>query len=95
MRYSNSFANASNFVKSLAHAPLQTLTDTGRGIMTGVSHLEGVDKVTMPMFLGLGLTLTFLGAATLDPVAVGVGLFEAANGAGAYLDIGQHLPHGP
>jgi len=95
MGYSNSFANASNFVKALATSPLQALTDTGRGIMTGISHLEGSDKVMMPAFLGLGLSLTFLGAATLDPVAIGLGLFETAYGAGAYHNIGQRLPHVP
>ncbi|PZQ46261.1 MAG: hypothetical protein DI551_05395 [Micavibrio aeruginosavorus] len=95
MKYSDSFANASNFVRSMVQHPKQTLIDTLHGIETGVSHLEGFDKFAIPAFGVLGAFLLVTGAATQDPMAMGLGSFEISNAGGAYMDIGQHLTPPP
>lgn len=92
MKNRDPFSSAGFFVSSLVHEPLTTLRSTWRGICAGPSKMDSPYKYTSPV-LGLsGATLLFLGAASLDPVAIAAGAFPIADVAGRYLEVGNHLP---
>src|SRR5262245_54262938 len=77
-----------HFAQSMAVDPAYTLRTTGKGI-ANVGSLEGPLKFLAPALSVLGPLAAFSGAASGNPVAIGVGGFATTHAAAIFFEHGE------
>ena len=79
-----------HFVESLATNPTYTAKTTASGI-AHIGEMDGVRKATTPLLGIAGIGLVFSGAATGNPLSVGLGGFAATHSAALFFEHGEEV----
>lgn len=86
-------SRTSDFIAALTKSPTNALNTVWRGVTEGEDN--SFLKYTMPVLGAAGVTLTGIGAVTLDPIDTAMGAGELAYVGGYYYDLGQNVPAPP